>query len=75
MITLINNKLENRHWLIETIFWSDGDYQLDLVSSWGGKRDGIRYQKSTDKYEIIKQELDNIKYKVWVTYKELQEVK
>ena len=42
--------LVNRNWLIQTIFWSDTDYRIELTSSWGNKQDVISYKKSNDEY-------------------------
>ncbi len=62
LIKLAKDKgLENRCWLIETVFWNDTDYRIDLCSSWGGHRDIFRYQKSVDKYEYHKEVIGGFK--------------
>ena len=40
----------NNQWFIEAIYWSDGDYQVSIQTSFGGKYRRYIYRKSEDVY-------------------------
>ena len=55
LIEYVNKKLpDNRNWLVEIILWNDGDYRIELASSWGKYKDVFYYQKSVNKYKYRK---------------------
>lgn len=40
----------NRSWTMEVIFWDDGDYAIELSTSWVGKHQIFKYEKDKNKY-------------------------
>ena len=54
LITEANKRFKDRNWLINVIFWSDGDYRIELKSSYGSRQDKIEYRKADDKYKYMK---------------------
>ena len=52
MIKYINGKFPNRTWNMKVMYWEDGDYRIDLSSSWGGYSDVITYEKSKNIFTL-----------------------
>lgn len=60
MIKLANERWKNRCWHINSVFWNDTDYELDLVSTWGDKRHSITYRKATNKFFHTEESLEDV---------------
>lgn len=45
-----NKKYNNRTWYIQVTYFEDSDFEIQLCSSWGNKKDMFVYKKSSDEY-------------------------
>ena len=49
LVKIANKRFPHRSWFVQTTFWTDGDYRIELRSGYGGI-DVFSYKKSSNEY-------------------------
>lgn len=75
LINFAKKEVESsRSWLIDVLYWDDGDYRIELTSSWGKLRDVFLFKKSIGEYKHIVRQYGDNKFRYFdVTMKILEE--